>query len=65
MKGFISIKKGSSPMRFLKFALAAGSMLAATAAGAQARKQSTMCRWTVEDEVCAKAGIEKVAAQLK
>lgn len=51
-------------MRFLKFALAAGSMLAA-AAGAQARKQSTMCRWTVEDEVCAKAGIEKVAAQLK
>jgi hypothetical protein len=64
MKGFISIKKGSSPMRFLKFALAAGSMLAA-AAGAQARKQSTMCRWTVEDEVCAKAGIEKVAAQLK
>jgi uncharacterized protein GlcG (DUF336 family) len=36
MKGFISIKKGGSPMRFLKFALLAGSMLAATAASAQA-----------------------------
>src|SRR5258708_6838079 len=29
-------KKGGSPMRFLKFALIAGSMLAATAASAQA-----------------------------
>jgi hypothetical protein len=35
MKGFISIKKGGSPMRFLKFALVAGSMLAAVAASAQ------------------------------
>jgi glc operon protein GlcG len=35
MKGFISIKKGGSPMRFLKFALIAGSMLAAVAASAQ------------------------------